>query len=42
MRPAGAGYTPKGFDLQAGRHVDFIGSYPPGDLSDGDAVGADA
>ena len=24
-----------GVDLQAGRHVDFVGSYPPGDVSDG-------
>jgi myo-inositol 2-dehydrogenase / D-chiro-inositol 1-dehydrogenase len=31
----GAGYTSKGFTPEVGRHVDFIGSYPPGDLSDG-------
>jgi predicted dehydrogenase len=31
----GAGYQPKGFSAGAPRHVDFIGSYPPGDLSDG-------
>jgi predicted dehydrogenase len=30
-----AGYTSKGFEPPAARHVDFIGSYPPGDLSDG-------
>lgn len=30
-----AGYTSKGFEPPAPRHVDFIGSYPPGDLSDG-------
>lgn len=30
-----AGYTSKGFEPDAARHVDFIGSYPPGDLSDG-------
>jgi len=30
-----AGYQPKGFDPGAPRHVDFIGSYPPGDLADG-------
>lgn len=30
-----AGYTSKGFAPPAPRHVDFIGSYPPGDLSDG-------
>jgi len=34
-RPQGAGYQPKGFDAGAPRHVDFIGSYPPGDLADG-------
>ena len=33
--PQGAGYQPKGFDAGAPRHVDFIGSYPPGDLADG-------
>jgi len=30
-----AGYASKGFEPDAARHVDFIGSYPPGDLSDG-------
>ena len=34
-RPQGAGYQPKGFDAGAPRHVDFIGSYPPGDLAEG-------
>ncbi len=34
-RPQGAGYQPKGFDAGVPRHVDFIGSYPPGDLADG-------
>jgi len=33
--PQGAGYQPKGFAPGAPRHIDFIGSYPPGDLSDG-------
>lgn len=33
--PQGAGYQPKGFGADAPRHVDFIGSYPPGDLHDG-------
>lgn len=33
--PQGAGYTSKGFHPETERHVDFIGSYPPGDLSDG-------
>jgi hypothetical protein len=30
-----AGYTSRGFAPPAARHVDFIGSYPPGDVSDG-------
>lgn len=30
-----AGYTSKGYAPDAPRHVDFLGSYPPGDLSDG-------
>jgi myo-inositol 2-dehydrogenase/D-chiro-inositol 1-dehydrogenase len=30
-----AGYTSKGYEPDAVRNVDFIGSYPPGDLSDG-------
>ena len=34
-RPQSAGYQPKGFDSGAPRHVDFIGSYPPGDLHEG-------
>jgi myo-inositol 2-dehydrogenase/D-chiro-inositol 1-dehydrogenase len=33
--PQGAGYKTKGFDADAPRHVDFIGSYPPGDVSGG-------
>jgi predicted dehydrogenase len=33
--PQPAGYTSKGFTPDAARHVDFIGSYPPGDVSDG-------
>ena len=33
--PQGAGYQPKGFDAGAPRHVDFVGSYPPGDMADG-------
>lgn len=33
--PQGAGYTSKGYEPEATRYVDFIGSYPPGDLSDG-------
>ncbi|HEX9855584.1 MAG TPA: Gfo/Idh/MocA family oxidoreductase [Acidimicrobiia bacterium] len=31
----GAGYRSRGFDAAAPRHVDFVGSYPPGDVSDG-------
>lgn len=34
-RPQRPGYQPKGFDAGAPRHVDFIGSYPPGDLHEG-------
>jgi len=30
-----AGYRSRGFEPAAPRHVDFLGSYPPGDLSDG-------
>lgn len=30
----GAGYAPEGFDPGAPRHVDFLTSYPPGDLHD--------
>jgi predicted dehydrogenase len=30
-----AGYTSRGFTPPAPRHIDFVGSYPPGDLSDG-------
>ena len=30
-----AGYNSRGFAPTATRHVDFVGSYPPGDLSDG-------
>jgi myo-inositol 2-dehydrogenase / D-chiro-inositol 1-dehydrogenase len=33
--PQGPGYHPKGFDAGSPRHVDFLGSYPPGDLHDG-------
>jgi myo-inositol 2-dehydrogenase/D-chiro-inositol 1-dehydrogenase len=33
--PQPAGYRSRGFDAPAPRHVDFIGSYPPGDISDG-------
>jgi predicted dehydrogenase len=30
-----AGYRSRDFEPGAARHVDFIGSYPPGDISDG-------
>jgi myo-inositol 2-dehydrogenase / D-chiro-inositol 1-dehydrogenase len=30
-----AGYNSRGFEPPAARHVDFVGSYPPGDISDG-------
>ena len=30
-----AGYRSRGFEAPAPRHVDFLGSYPPGDISDG-------
>ena len=33
--PQPAGYRSRGFEAPADRHVDLIGSYPPGDLSDG-------
>jgi predicted dehydrogenase len=33
--PQGAGYVTKGYQAEVARYVDFIGSYPPGDLSGG-------
>ncbi len=33
--PQPAGYTSRGFEPPSERHVDFVGSYPPGDMSDG-------
>lgn len=33
--PQPAGYRSRGFEAPADRHVDFMGSYPPGDISDG-------
>ena len=33
--PQPAGYNSRGFEAPAARHIDFVGSYPPGDLSDG-------
>lgn len=32
--PQPAGYRSRGFEAPADRHVDFVGSYPPGDVSD--------
>ena len=33
--PQPAGYTSRGFEPDATRYVDFLGSYPPGDISNG-------
>lgn len=33
--PQPAGYRSRGFEAPVDRHVDFVGSYPPGDVSDG-------
>mgnify|MGYP000123707173 CR=1 FL=1 len=35
QHPQPAGYNSRGFQAPAPRHIDFVGSYPPGDLSDG-------
>jgi predicted dehydrogenase len=35
----GAGYNPDGFEPEFQRHVDFLTSYPPGDLCDGQLWG---
>ena len=37
--PQGAGYSPDGFKPGIQRHVDFLTSYPPGDLYDGQLWG---
>jgi predicted dehydrogenase len=37
--PQGAGYSPDGFKPGFDRHVDFLTSYPPGDLHDGQLWG---
>jgi len=37
--PQGAGYAPDGFEPEFQRHVDFLTSYPPGDLYDGQLWG---
>ena len=31
-KPQGHGYNPSGFEPSAARHVDFLTSYPPGDI----------
>ena len=38
-KPQGAGYRPKGFAPEAPRHVDFLTSYPPGDMHMGQLWG---
>ncbi len=38
--PQGAGYKPEGFEPEYPRHVDFLTSYPPGDLHLGQIWGA--
>jgi predicted dehydrogenase len=37
--PQSAGYRPEGFEPGAERHVDFLTSYPPGDVYDGQLWG---
>ncbi|MBF0276681.1 MAG: Gfo/Idh/MocA family oxidoreductase [SAR324 cluster bacterium] len=37
--PQGAGYNPEGYDLEIQRHVDFLTSYPPGDIYKGQLWG---
>ncbi|MCZ6604483.1 MAG: Gfo/Idh/MocA family oxidoreductase [Alphaproteobacteria bacterium] len=37
--PLGAGYNPEGFEPEFQRHVDFMTSYPPGDMYDGQLWG---
>jgi hypothetical protein len=37
--PQAAGYRPEGFEPGAERHVDFLTSYPPGDVYDGQLWG---
>ena len=38
-KPQGAGYSPEGFEAGAPRHVEFMTSYPPGDISGGQLWG---
>ena len=37
--PQGAGYAPEGFEPEFQRHVDFLTSYPPGDIWEGQIRG---
>ncbi len=37
--PQGPAYNPDGLELEARRHVDFLTSFPPGDLYDGELWG---
>jgi myo-inositol 2-dehydrogenase/D-chiro-inositol 1-dehydrogenase len=37
--PQGAGYAPEGYEPEYKRHVDFLTSYPPGDMYDGQLWG---
>ena len=37
--PQGAGYSPEGFEPEFKRHVDFLTSYPPGDICQGQIWG---
>ncbi|MBE89732.1 MAG: oxidoreductase [Rhodospirillaceae bacterium] len=38
-KPQWVGYNPEGFDPGFDRHVDFLTSYPPGDISEGQLWG---
>jgi myo-inositol 2-dehydrogenase/D-chiro-inositol 1-dehydrogenase len=38
--PQGGGYKPEGFEPESTRHVDFLESYPPGDIAFGQIWGA--
>ena len=37
--PQGPGYQPEGLDLKVSRHVDFLTSFPPGDMYEGELWG---
>ncbi|HXN68214.1 MAG TPA: gfo/Idh/MocA family oxidoreductase, partial [Bradyrhizobium sp.] len=38
-KPIGAGYTSRNYKPEFERHVDFLTSYPPGDINDGQLWG---